>query len=181
MVVIGITSWTGNARFIRAEFFKLRGQDFVQAADDCSKAGLMVPLLPAEVSQKLKDIDFSDAGKFYQNPIDMFSHGDIYLMQKAISVIFDGDWIDLLLVHISFDTFPTPEVTDIKLRVDALVNLAKELNKRTAAVLHVIALAESKQTAFEVQTVLWKAGFPVYPSVSRAANAIAKFAEYHHR
>ncbi len=32
MIIIGITSWTGNARFIRAEFLKLRKQDFVQAA-----------------------------------------------------------------------------------------------------------------------------------------------------
>lgn len=32
MVIIGITSWTGDARFIRAEFLKLRKQDFVQAA-----------------------------------------------------------------------------------------------------------------------------------------------------
>ena len=31
-IIIGITSWTGNARFIRAEFLKLRKQDFVQAA-----------------------------------------------------------------------------------------------------------------------------------------------------
>ena len=32
MAIIGLTGWTGNARFIRAEFFRLRGQDFVQAA-----------------------------------------------------------------------------------------------------------------------------------------------------
>jgi peptide/nickel transport system permease protein len=32
MIIIGITGWTGNARFIRAEFLKLRKQDFVQAA-----------------------------------------------------------------------------------------------------------------------------------------------------
>jgi peptide/nickel transport system permease protein len=32
MVVIGLLSWTGDARFIRAEFLRLRGQDFVQAA-----------------------------------------------------------------------------------------------------------------------------------------------------
>jgi peptide/nickel transport system permease protein len=32
MFIIGITSWTGDACFIRAEFFKLRKQDFVQAA-----------------------------------------------------------------------------------------------------------------------------------------------------
>jgi peptide/nickel transport system permease protein len=32
MAIIGLTSWTGNARFIRAEFLRLRKQDFVQAA-----------------------------------------------------------------------------------------------------------------------------------------------------
>ncbi|MCC6423029.1 MAG: ABC transporter permease [Phycisphaerales bacterium] len=32
MVIIGITGWTSTARFIRAEFLKLRKQDFVQAA-----------------------------------------------------------------------------------------------------------------------------------------------------
>ena len=32
MVVIGLVSWTENARFIRAEFLKLRKLDFVQAA-----------------------------------------------------------------------------------------------------------------------------------------------------
>lgn len=32
MIVIGLLSWTGTARFIRAEFLRLRKQDFVQAA-----------------------------------------------------------------------------------------------------------------------------------------------------
>jgi len=32
MAIIGLTTWTGDARFIRAEFLTLRNQDFVQAA-----------------------------------------------------------------------------------------------------------------------------------------------------
>lgn len=32
MVIIGLTSWSGYARYIRAEFLKLREQDFVQAS-----------------------------------------------------------------------------------------------------------------------------------------------------
>jgi peptide/nickel transport system permease protein len=35
MVVIGLTSWPGYARYLRAEFLKLRKQDFVQAAQAC--------------------------------------------------------------------------------------------------------------------------------------------------
>ncbi|WMP16281.1 ABC transporter permease [Thiothrix lacustris] len=32
MIIIGVTSWSGYARYIRAEFLKLRKQEFVQAA-----------------------------------------------------------------------------------------------------------------------------------------------------
>ncbi len=32
MAIIGLTAWTGDARFIRGEFLRLRHQDFVQAA-----------------------------------------------------------------------------------------------------------------------------------------------------
>jgi peptide/nickel transport system permease protein len=32
MVIIGLTTWVGDARFVRAEFLKLRNQDFVHAA-----------------------------------------------------------------------------------------------------------------------------------------------------
>jgi peptide/nickel transport system permease protein len=32
MIVIGLTSWMGTTRFVRAEFLSLRGQDFVTAA-----------------------------------------------------------------------------------------------------------------------------------------------------
>jgi len=35
MVIIGITSWSGYARYVRAEFLKLREQDFVQSAIAC--------------------------------------------------------------------------------------------------------------------------------------------------
>ena len=35
MVIIGVTGWTGYARFVRAEFLRLRQQDFVQAAKAC--------------------------------------------------------------------------------------------------------------------------------------------------
>src|SRR6185312_2539653 len=32
MIIIGVTGWVDNARFVRAEFLRLRSQDFVQAA-----------------------------------------------------------------------------------------------------------------------------------------------------
>jgi peptide/nickel transport system permease protein len=35
MIIIGITGWTGYARYVRAEFLKLRQQEFVQSAIAC--------------------------------------------------------------------------------------------------------------------------------------------------
>ncbi len=35
MIIIGITSWPGYARFVRAEFLRLREQEFVQSAIAC--------------------------------------------------------------------------------------------------------------------------------------------------
>jgi peptide/nickel transport system permease protein len=35
MVIIGLTAWPGYARYLRAEFLKLRHQDYVQAAEAC--------------------------------------------------------------------------------------------------------------------------------------------------
>jgi len=64
MVVIGATSWMGAARFIRAEFFRLRHQDFVQAAQACGlplRSILFRHMLPNGVTPVLVDASFSIA------------------------------------------------------------------------------------------------------------------------
>ena len=65
MVTIGLISWTSDARFIRAEFLRLRRQDFVQAA---VAAGLPLRnllfrhLLPNGVAPVLVNVSFGVAG-----------------------------------------------------------------------------------------------------------------------
>lgn len=64
MAIIGCVSWTGAARFTRAEFLKLRGQDFVQS---CRAVGLPLPsilfrhMLPNGVTPVLVDASFTIA------------------------------------------------------------------------------------------------------------------------
>lgn len=64
MAIIGCFSWTGAARFTRAEFLKLRGQDFVQAA---RANGLPVSkilfrhMLPNGITPVLVDASFAVA------------------------------------------------------------------------------------------------------------------------
>lgn len=68
MIIIGITSWTGDARFIRAEFFKLRMQDFVQAAKALGlplKSILFRHMLPNGMAPVLVNATFGIAGAIF--------------------------------------------------------------------------------------------------------------------
>ncbi len=68
MIIIGLTTWTGNARFIRAEFFKLRNQDFVQAAVSLGlplRSILFRHMLPNGVAPVLVNATFGIAGAIF--------------------------------------------------------------------------------------------------------------------
>ena len=68
MIIIGITSWTGDARFIRAEFFKLRKQDFVQAARSLGlplRSILFKHMLPNGIAPVLVNATFGIAGAIF--------------------------------------------------------------------------------------------------------------------
>jgi peptide/nickel transport system permease protein len=64
MAIIGLTSWTPDARFVRAEFLRLRNQDFVQAA---IASGLPLPsilfrhMLPNGISPLIVSASFGIA------------------------------------------------------------------------------------------------------------------------
>lgn len=61
MTIIGLTGWTGYARYIRAEFFKLRKQDFVQSAIACGlplRSILFKHMLPNGIAPVLVGASF---------------------------------------------------------------------------------------------------------------------------
>jgi peptide/nickel transport system permease protein len=64
MAIIGFTSWTGYARYIRAEFFKLRKQDYVHAAVACGlplRSVLFKHMLPNAIAPVLVSTSFGVA------------------------------------------------------------------------------------------------------------------------
>ncbi len=68
MIIIGITSWTENARFIRAEFYKLRNQDFVQSAISLGlplRSILFRHMLPNGIAPVLVNATFGIAGAIF--------------------------------------------------------------------------------------------------------------------
>lgn len=65
MVIIGLTGWVGDARFVRAEFLKLRNLDFVHAAVAAGlplRSVLFRHLLPNALAPLLVSASFGVAG-----------------------------------------------------------------------------------------------------------------------
>jgi peptide/nickel transport system permease protein len=65
MLIIGLTSWVGIARFVRAEFLRLRQVDFVQAAQALGlplHSILFRHLLPNALAPVLVSVSFGVAG-----------------------------------------------------------------------------------------------------------------------
>jgi peptide/nickel transport system permease protein len=68
MLIIGLTTWTDDARFIRAEFLKLRRQDFVQAAVSLGlplRSILFRHMLPNAIAPVLVNATFGIAGAIF--------------------------------------------------------------------------------------------------------------------
>ncbi len=75
MAIIGFTSWTGYARFTRAEFLKLRQQDFVQAAIACGlplRSILFRHMLPNGVAPVLVSASFGVASAILSESVLSF-------------------------------------------------------------------------------------------------------------
>jgi peptide/nickel transport system permease protein len=122
MIVIGLTSWMGVARFVRAEFLSLKSRDFVVAARALGASGLRVMFLhmlpnalaPVLVSATLgiagailteSGLSFLGFGVQPPNPSwgNILSDGRLY--------IFDGWWMTLfpglaiLITVLAFNLF----------------------------------------------------------------------------
>jgi peptide/nickel transport system permease protein len=68
MIIIGLTTWTDDARFVRAEFLKLRRQDFVQAAISLGlplRSILFRHMLPNAIAPVLVNASFGIAGAIF--------------------------------------------------------------------------------------------------------------------
>ena len=152
----------------------------VKAADDCSNAGLTLPLLPAETRQRLKDIHATEAGYIFKNPVDMAPFMGPEILVNAIRIIADCNQVDSLIIHVAFDIWA---LLDRKYAtgayIDSIISLKGIISKPVVVVLHYHSADRAKQLAAEAYDRLREAGFPVYPSISRAASAVSKFIQYH--
>ena len=90
MGIIGLTSWDGYARFVRAEFLKLRQQDFVHAAVAAGlplRSVLFRHMLPNALSPVLVGASFGVASAIL---------GESTLSFLGVGLIYEPSWGRLL-------------------------------------------------------------------------------------
>ncbi len=151
----------------------------IQATDSCVNAGINVPLAPLEIQEKLKEICEGEAGSIFKNPFDLWPRRGARGTTGAIELIAGWDKTDLLMVHMQFDLSLANRARLAKPYLDTLTKLGNEIRKRTVVVLDFIITAEARKLSLEVQSAFAEAGFPVFPSSSRAATALGRFMQYY--
>lgn len=163
----------------RVAIVGMGGGNSVRAADECTTAGLEVPLFPGEVRNGLMRLFTNEAGWSFRNPVDIVPVTGPDMLVDALKVIAGSNVIDTILLHVGFDIWP---IIDKKLAtstyVEGILNLKKAVKMPIAVVLHSAVTDEAGRLAAYLHHRLNKAELPVYPSFRRAAAAINNFVDY---
>ncbi|ADJ27286.1 ABC transporter permease [Nitrosococcus watsonii] len=99
MVIIGLTSWSGYARYVRAEFLRLRQQDFVQAALACGlplRSILFRHMLPNGIGPILVAASFGVASAILAEAVLSF---------LGLGLVDDPSWGQMLNQAVKSSTF----------------------------------------------------------------------------
>ncbi|HSP01373.1 MAG TPA: ABC transporter permease, partial [Thioalkalivibrio sp.] len=99
MIIIGITSWSGYARYVRAEFLKLRQQEYVQAAVACGlplRSILFRPMLPNGAAPILVAASFGVASAIL---------AEATLSFLGLGLVDDPSWGQMLNQAVQSSTF----------------------------------------------------------------------------
>ena len=151
----------------------------VQAADTCNRVGLQVPSVSQEIRAKLRTIWPTEAGSSLGNPFDLFGASGEKTIEMTLTAIAKWEQADIVLVHIPVFINPRAGAQVLRSYTASLVNLAPQLNKKTAVVLNFILDEETSSNIGKARTALYKAGYPVFYSVDHAINAIGRFVKHH--
>ena len=157
------------------------GGTAVLAADDCYRAGLLLPPLPETIKNELKKF-MPVTGNIFTNPVDfnlLYIHPE--KVAQAVKVVGSWSGIDLLILHLKVESTHATLIEQGLLEplAEAFIGAAKQVDKPVALVVHAIHSAESYQGFLKVQQMCLEAGIPCYLSIQHTLNAIDKLVKYY--
>jgi acyl-CoA synthetase (NDP forming) len=149
----------------------------VSASDACAEIGLPIPPLSLETRRKLTGL-LGQVGSILHNPVDVSQGGsNPSVIREALKFVLADPSIELVIIQedtgILLKYFPTEWVQEINA---VFVDLRTKQGKPLVVVLPPGA-AELQR--LEIEQTLAKVSIPVFPSMERAAKAIANLSEYY--
>jgi acyl-CoA synthetase (NDP forming) len=165
----------------------------VAAADACEQVGLSVPPFAAEIQEQLSQI-LPPAGTSIRNPIDVgVPIMPPVLIEKILEIAASVDNIDTIIAtqalhyilsgRLSF-LFNTSE-SFVQDSVQAPVKVKRRFGKPVIMVLPIgsdeVEMIDAERGRREIRATYLNEGIPVYPTLERAARAIANVTGYHQK
>ena len=154
----------------------------VFAADEIDDAGLECPVLPEHTQAALSEFNPA-AGTSVRNPVDTIAIFEPPKLENTLRIIGEAENIDVIMYHTSFSwgrgrrnmAFGgiTPEQY-MDVQVQQMVSARQASSTPIVVVLRPPLDVESMERSAAFQEKCWRAGFPVFPTIPRAANAIAR-------
>jgi acyl-CoA synthetase (NDP forming) len=153
----------------------------VFAADEVDEAGLKAPMLSRRVQEELRRFT-PVAGSSVRNPVDTLAVMNPPTLVDTLCLVASDEAVDVLLGHTGFGWGPGRVATAMGLDldglmeavVDALARTRETAKKPIALVVATPPILEATKYSLRFQELCWRRGFAAFPTIPRAANAIAK-------
>lgn len=168
----------------RTGILGLGGGASVLAADDCTRSGLILPPLSAQVEQKLRSL-VPAAGNIFGNPLDTQAiRAGLEGFTQTAKVFCSFEDFDVLLLHLAYDglvgsTWADSNWVVLRLYLQMWLDIVKEIKKPGAVVLHYTTFPRSFQAMCEDRETCAKAKVPIFYSLSAAGKAISRLLQYY--
>jgi acyl-CoA synthetase (NDP forming) len=150
----------------------------VFAADQLIEAGLECPAFPEQTQAELREF-IAVAGTSVQNPLDAIQVFEPRALERTLTAVGKAENIDVMIYptglpsirrrSASLSSAAGPEDY-----VNALVRAREASGTPIVVVVRPPLDTAGMEMAAPLQKKFWEAGFPVFTTVPRAANAIAK-------
>jgi acyl-CoA synthetase (NDP forming) len=154
----------------------------VFAADEIDDAGLQCPVLPEQTQKALGEIN-PVAGTSVRNPVDTIAIFEPPKLEQTLRILGEAENIDVIMYHTSFSwgrgrrsmaMLGADPIHYMQMQVQQMVKAREASGTPIVVVLRPPLDVESMERTAAFQEKCWQAGFPVFPTIPRAANAIAK-------
>ena len=155
------------------------GGEAVLAADACAALGVNITPFTERTRRELLGL-LGQVGSVLVNPLDVSQRsGDLQALERAADLVAAEAGIDVIVVYENADLlvkFMGREVADLVNGV--ILGLARKQSKPVIAVSPPGSVDAER---LDIERRLSGAGIPVYPSMERAARAIANVSQYYRR